>query len=132
MGAKRVEIRPFRADTNSSLTLFSKILGQERVDIESKLLAQIATELGHLPLALVMAASRLAYEPGWQTEEFGERLQRVNERLQALRFDTQSVRRSFQISYDLLEPSAQQLFKMAGALGRQDGKIWRFWWERSG
>ena len=120
VGAKRMAIRPFATDATTSLTLFARILGAERVQAETDLLAHIAAELGHLPLALMIAASRLAYEPGWATAQFGERLGRVNQRLQALRFDKQNVRRSFQISYELLDSTGQQLFASAGRLGRQD------------
>ncbi len=120
VGAKRVALRPFSADTTTALALFTQILGKQRVQAEAELLAQIATELGHLPLALVIAASRLAYEPGWETAQFSDRLRRVSQRLHALRYEAQSVRRSFQISYDWLDEDAQQLFGMAGKLGRQD------------
>ena len=120
VGAKRVEVRPFSTDAVASLALFAKILGKERVQAEAELLIQMATELGHLPLALVIAASRLAYEPGWETAKLGERLQRVSQRLQALRYEKQSVRRSFQLSYDWLDDIGQRLLTLAGWLGRQD------------
>jgi tetratricopeptide (TPR) repeat protein len=120
VGAKRVEIQPFAADAAASQKLFAQILGAERARAEADLLAQMADELGHLPLALVIAASRLAYEPGWDTAQFGERLQRVSQRLQSLRYEGQSVHRSFQLSYDLLDPPTQQLLAAAGRLGRQD------------
>ncbi len=120
VGAKRVELRPFSPDAATSLALFAQILGEERVQMEADLLTEMATELGHLPLALVIAASRLAYEPGWQTAQFGERLRQVSQRLQALRYETQNVRRSFQVSYDWLDDEARQLFIAAGKLGRQE------------
>lgn len=117
-GARRLELRPFAPDATTSLALFEKILGPSRVQADPAALRQIAEDLGHLPLALVITASRLAYEPGWQTAEFGQRLQRVNQRLRALRYESHSVRRSFQLSYDLLEPASQQLFATLGLLGR--------------
>ena len=118
-GAKRFEIRPFAPNTTTSLALFEQILGSKLVRAESELLAQIAAALGHLPLALVIAASRLAYEPGWQIQQFGQRLQSVSQRLGALRFESQNVRRLFQFSYDLLDAEDQRLFAAAGHLGRQ-------------
>ncbi|MCP5100261.1 MAG: hypothetical protein GY943_32315 [Chloroflexi bacterium] len=119
-GAKRIECQPFTPNPTTSLALFAQILGQERVQAESAILTQIAAELGHLPLALVIAASRLAYEPGWQVAQFGARLQSVHRRLQELRYESHNVRQSFQLSYDLLDAPTQQLFVATGALGRQD------------
>lgn len=119
-GAQRVELRPFAPGAAASLALFAQILGSARVQAEQELLAQIADELGHLPLALAIAASRLAYEPGWQTAQFGERLRRVSQRLQSLRYETQNVRRSFEMSYAWLDDVGRQLLAAAGALGRQD------------
>ena len=119
-GAKWFTVRPFTRNAPNALTLFSKILSEERVQAEKEYLAQIADELGHLPLALVIAACRLAYEPGWQIETFLTRLQQEQKRLQALHFESQDVQRSFQLSYDRLNPAAQQTFRAAGALGKQD------------
>ncbi|HRQ38226.1 MAG TPA: NB-ARC domain-containing protein [Chloroflexota bacterium] len=119
-GARRVALRPFAPDAATSLALFAQILEPARVQAERELLTQIADELGHLPLALAIAASRLAYEPGWQTAQFGERLRRVSQRLQALRYETQNVRRSFQLSYEWLDETGRQLLATAGVLGRQD------------
>lgn len=122
-GAWRVELRPFAPDATTSLTLFEQILGRERVQAEPDTLRQIAETLGHLPLALVIAASRLAYEPGWQIGQFQQRLAQVERRLPTLRYDVQNVRRSFQLSYELLDTPAQQLFATVGLLGRQDFSV---------
>lgn len=119
-GVHRLELRPFSAESNSGQQLFAKILGQSRTQAEGPHLQQIAEALGQLPLALVIAASRLAYEPGWQTATFETRLQNIQKRLQALQYDTQSVHRSFQFSFDLLNDAAQRIFALLGLLGRQD------------
>ena len=76
-----------------------------------------------MPLALVIAASRLAYEPGWQIAQFQQRLAQVEQRLPALRYEVQNVRLSFQLSYELLDAPAQQLFAAIGLLGRQDFSV---------
>ncbi len=122
-GASRVELRPFSPDATTSLSLFEQILGRARVQAEPDALRQIADALGHLPLALVIAASRLAYEPGWQIAQFQQRLAQVEQRLPALRYEVQNVRRSFQLSYELLDAPAQQLFAAVGLLGRQDFSV---------
>ena len=100
--------------------MFSKILGEQRAELEQELIEQIANELGHLPLALVIAACRLAYEPGWQTGTLHMRLQQVQKRLKTLRFEAQDVQLSFQLSYQWLDALSQQIFMATGVLGRQD------------
>ncbi|GJM41008.1 MAG: SARP family transcriptional regulator [Ardenticatenaceae bacterium] len=119
VGANRFEIRPFAASSATSLRLFAKLLGHKQVQANLAQLESIATDLGHLPLALLIAASRLAYELGWQISEFNDRVKNVSQRLHALRYETQSVRRSFQLSYDLLDGEAQHLYAAIGLLGRQ-------------
>ncbi|MEM7112524.1 MAG: NB-ARC domain-containing protein [Chloroflexota bacterium] len=118
-GAKRLEIRPFSPNQTTALTLFTQILGEARVQQSADLLNQIAADLGYLPLALVIVASRLAYESGWQIGQFQQRLRRVSQRLRTLQYETQSVRRSFQLSYDLLDDDTQKLFAALGRLARQ-------------
>ncbi|KAA3656807.1 MAG: tetratricopeptide repeat protein [Chloroflexi bacterium] len=122
-GVKRFEIRPFSPNAATSLALFEKILGPERVQAESHRLTQIANALGHLPLALVIAASRLAYEPGWHISQFEARVNSVQQRLGTLQFGAQNVRHLFQLSYELLDGQAQQLFAAVGRLGRQSFSI---------
>ena len=117
-GAKRFEIRPF-SPTGASLDLFAQILGAERAVADAGELAQIAATLGHLPLALVITASRLAYEPGWDTAQFHDRIQSVQERLRTMQFEAHNVRRSFQLSYALLDQPARDVFSAAGLLARQ-------------
>ena len=59
-----------------SLALFSKILGEASVVHERAVFVELANLLGHLPLAIDIAACRLAYEPGWTATEFLAHLSR--------------------------------------------------------
>ncbi|MCB8962035.1 MAG: AAA family ATPase [Ardenticatenales bacterium] len=117
-GARRFEITPF-SDDEAALALFSRILGPERAAQAAATLRQIAAQLGHLPLALVIAASRLAYEPHWQPADLARRLADASRRLPALNFETQNVASSFALSYERLEDSGRRLLAAAGTLSRQ-------------
>lgn len=105
-GARRFLLGPFSEARGESIALFTRILGEERATTEQETLAELSTLLGHLPLAIDIVASRLAYEPGWSTADFLHRLRR--RRLAELAYEDQSVRLSFDASYEALEPAEQQ------------------------
>jgi tetratricopeptide (TPR) repeat protein/transcriptional regulator with XRE-family HTH domain len=109
-GAYRLHLSPFSPQTGEALALFARVLGNGRVQAEKHLFTQLAQLLGYLPLAIDIAAARLAYEPGWSTAEFLTQLQQTNQRLHELAFDQQSVRLSFETSYAALSPEEQHCF----------------------
>ena len=98
-GAARFLLGPFNNAGNESLALFIKVLGEERVVAERPLFMELADLLGHLPLAVSIAAGRLAYEPGWSTAEFLQRMQQEQRRLAELESEDQSVKLSFNTSF---------------------------------
>ena len=118
-GAHRFDVKPFSEDEAAALALFSRILGPQRAAQEATTLRQIAAQLGYLPLALVIAASRLAYEPHWQTTNFARRLADASHRLPTLSFESQDVAHSFALSYAHLAASGRLLLTAAGSLSRQ-------------
>lgn len=119
-GGQQFPIGPFDAAGQESLQLFRKVLGDERDASQQQARQAIAAALGHLPLAIDIAASRLAYEPGWSEENFWQRLQRAQPRLQELSFEDQSVRLSLAASYSALPGAAQQFFAGLGTLAGED------------
>lgn len=80
-GMQRFSLGPFDEEQQEALSLFQKVLGGERVQKEIDTLAEIAELLGHLPLAIVIIANRLAYEPGWQASDILERLRHEKKRI---------------------------------------------------
>jgi tetratricopeptide (TPR) repeat protein/transcriptional regulator with XRE-family HTH domain len=118
-GARRIQLGPF-GQRDESLQLFASLLGDEYVEREKAALAEIAHLLGDLPLALDIAASRLAHEPGWSAVEFLSRLRREESRLGQLVYENQSVRLSFNISYERLSAEQQRFFHALGAFGGDD------------
>ncbi len=117
-GAKRLLLGPFDGASGESLALFAAMLGKVRVEAERPLFTKLADLLGHLPLAVAIAAGRLAYEPDWSTAEFLQRVQQERRRLAELESEDQSVRLSFNTSFQHLSAEQQRFF---AALGVFDG-----------
>lgn len=119
-GATRLVLGPFASDGAESVALFAQVLGEERVEAERPLFMELADLLGHLPLAVAIAAGRLAYEPGWSTAEFVRRVRQERRRLAELESEDQSVRLSFNTSFQHLEPAQQQFFAALSVFAGDD------------
>ncbi len=109
-GAFRLSLGPFDPRREESLALFTQTMGAERVERERDALLALAEVLGHLPLAIDIAASRIAYEPGWSAADFLHRVRQHQRRLAELAYEDQSVRVSFAASYNSLPPELQRFF----------------------
>jgi tetratricopeptide (TPR) repeat protein len=118
--AHRLLISPFSREKGEALELFAKVLGQDVVEREEVVLAEIAHLLGYLPLALDIAACRMAYEPDWSAADFVERLRQEERRLSELVYDDQSVRLSFNVSYEALTEEQRRFFAALSVFGGED------------
>jgi tetratricopeptide (TPR) repeat protein len=112
--AYRINLEPFDTAKQASLALFAQILGQERVDQKLAQFQQMADLLGHLPLAIDIAANRLKHEPGWTTEQMLSRWQAEQSRLAILVRGDQAVQLSFDVSFQCLSEPDQALFTLLG------------------
>ena len=119
-GAHRFTVGPFDETTEDAIELFARILGEERARRQTHTLRHIAILLGHLPLAVAIAASRMAYEPGWSASQFLKQLQQQKQRLDVLTYENQSVRLSANLSYDLLPPEEQRFFAVLGVFSSEN------------
>ncbi|MCB8952539.1 MAG: tetratricopeptide repeat protein [Ardenticatenales bacterium] len=119
-GGAQFPVGPFNEDGRESLQLFRKLLGEEPDPAVRESRRAIAAALGHLPLAVDIAASRLAYEPGWSESAFLRRLRQEQRRLQELAFEDQNVRLSLHASYDGLSAAARQFFAALGVIRGED------------
>lgn len=117
IGMHRLTVGPFDLPRQVSLQLFRYFLGAETVATHEKSLAEIADLLGHLPLAVAIAASRLAFEPSWGPDVFRERLQMTHQQLSELVYEDQSVQISFSTSFALLDDDLQRFFALLGLFG---------------
>ncbi len=118
-GAFRLDLGPF-VDVAESLSLFGQVLGEERLAKERQAFVEMAQLLGHLPLAIDIVASRLAFEPGWKTAVFLARLQKEERRLRELAYEDQSVRLSFKMSYAAMSPDLQRFLAILSLFTGED------------
>jgi tetratricopeptide (TPR) repeat protein len=116
-GAQRFLLGPFSREQGEALELFSRFLGEDTVLDEIDIFSEMADILGHYPLAIAIAASRLTYEPCWTAEEFLDHLREDSLRLETLTFNDQSVRMSLEHSYQALSPEQQSLFAHLSVFG---------------
>jgi len=90
------------------------------VDADPDAAAQVARLCEYLPLALRIAATRLAQRPEWTVRDFATRLADPQRRLDALTCDGLSVRTSLRAGARLLQrigdPSAERVLRLLGAL----------------
>jgi hypothetical protein len=103
-----------------SLALFSKILGEAIVVNERTVFVELTNLLGHLPLAIDIAACRLAYEPGWAVTEFLAHLKQEKSQLNNLVHEGRSVQAAFESSFNLLSVEQQRFFAILGTFGGAD------------
>ena len=103
-----------------SLTLFSNILGEASVVHERTVFVELAELLGHLPLAIDIAASRLAYEPGWTVTELLTHLKQEKSLLNTLIHEGRSLQAAFESSFNLLSAEQQRFFATLSTFGGAD------------
>jgi tetratricopeptide (TPR) repeat protein len=119
-GAYRLILGPFDPQQDEAIALFARAIGPERVEREREAFVTLAEVLGHLPLAIDIAASRIAYEPGWSAADFLRRVRQQQHRLAELAYEEQSVRVSFAASYDSLTPVLQHFFAAVSVFPGED------------
>lgn len=106
---------------SDAATLLRGIVGDARVDAEPEAVADVTRLCGGLPLALAIAAARLASRPSWPVRTLVERLASEQQRLRELAVDDQAVRTSFQASYrdagaDPQGGATTRMFRLLGLL----------------
>ncbi|HVB45890.1 MAG TPA: tetratricopeptide repeat protein [Streptosporangiaceae bacterium] len=95
-------------DDADALALLSTICEPERVAAEPEAARELLARCGGLPLAVRIAAARLASRPRWSIGALADRLAGEGQRLEELQHGDLAVRASFQVSYAALTGSAAQ------------------------
>lgn len=96
--------------------LLSRTLGADRVDDDEHAVDELIRLCGSLPLALRVAAARLAGDPALRTADLVAEMTEGN-RLEALEPDGDAnspLRTAFSVSYRVLAPGARRLFRLLG------------------
>ncbi len=82
-----------------ALALLRRIVGRSRADAEPRAAHDVLQACAGLPLAIRIAASRLASRTSWSIRSFADRLADQRSRLDELRSGDRAVRGSFAVSY---------------------------------
>jgi DNA-binding SARP family transcriptional activator len=93
-------------DDDEALTLFTKVIGDERAAAEPEATAELLLACAGLPLAIRICAARLNTRSGWTIRSMANRLRDEHRRLDELRVGDLAVRASFQVSFASLPADA--------------------------
>ncbi|MFE2214669.1 tetratricopeptide repeat protein [Streptomyces canus] len=101
---------------DAARALLSRTLGAHRVDDDQHAVDELIRLCGSLPLALRVAAARLAGDPALRTADLVAEMTEGS-RLDALETDGDAgspLRTAFSVSYGALTPDARRLFRLLG------------------
>ena len=107
-----------------ALALFAAVAGADRVAAEPAAAAEVVGLCGQLPLAIRIAAARLAHRPQWTVAALAGRLRAESGRLAQLTLADRGVSAAFALSYAQLAPAERRLFRL---LGRHPGADFDAW-----
>ncbi|MEU6088987.1 BTAD domain-containing putative transcriptional regulator [Streptomyces sp. NPDC047085] len=111
-GAHLVDLDVMSPD--EALALFTKIVGQERVAAEREAALDVVGACGFLPLAIRIAASRLAARRTWTVSVLAAKLADERRRLDELQAGDLAVKATFELGYGQLEPAQARAFRLLG------------------
>ncbi|MFI1938578.1 AfsR/SARP family transcriptional regulator [Streptomyces purpureus] len=97
-----------------ALQLFTKIVGRERVSAEREAALDVVAACGFLPLAIRIAASRLAARRTWTVSVLAAKLADERRRLDELQAGDLAVKATFELGYGQLEPAQARAFRLLG------------------
>ncbi|WP_128375100.1 AfsR/SARP family transcriptional regulator [Streptomyces cavernae] len=97
-----------------ALQLFTRIVGEERVSAERKAALDVVAACGFLPLAIRIAASRLAARRTWTVSVLAAKLADERRRLDELQAGDLAVKATFELGYGQLEPAQARAFRLLG------------------
>ncbi|WP_369360023.1 BTAD domain-containing putative transcriptional regulator [Streptomyces sp. cg2] len=95
---------------DDATALFVRLVGAERAN-DPHDVATIVRLCGQLPLALELAAGRLASRPSWTTAHLIQRLSRGEGRLAEFHDSYEEIARTFEMSYVALTAAQQSAFR---------------------
>ncbi|MGW1343484.1 BTAD domain-containing putative transcriptional regulator [Kribbella sp. NPDC002412] len=121
-GSRLIDLERF--DREQALELLARVTGRERVAAEPEAAARIVELCGLLPLAVRIAAARLAIRPDWAFSRLAARLADERRRLDELQLGDLAVRASLASSEQDLQPVAQKAFRRLGLLDAPQLPAW--------
>ncbi|MFI8106004.1 AfsR/SARP family transcriptional regulator [Streptomyces sp. NPDC086023] len=97
-----------------AIQLFTRIVGEERVASERQAALDVVGACGFLPLAIRIAASRLAARRTWTVSVLAAKLADERRRLDELQAGDLAVKATFELGYGQLEPAQARAFRLLG------------------
>ncbi|MFF0436276.1 BTAD domain-containing putative transcriptional regulator [Streptomyces sp. NPDC004327] len=104
--------------------LIGRIVGRDRIAADPAAVEELCRLCDGLPLALRIAAARLASKPHWSVRHLVHRLSDERHRLDELSTGGVEVRASFALSYHGLTESAARMYRRLGLLDVPDFAAW--------
>lgn len=120
--AYRLVLPELSAD--ESVELLGRMAGAGRVAAEPGHAARIVELCGRLPLAIRIAGAKLAVKRHWALSDLMARLVDEQGRLDELQAGDLAVRASLRVSYEALDESDRDVFRMLGQLGGASFPAW--------
>ncbi|MHA4818959.1 AfsR/SARP family transcriptional regulator [Streptomyces aculeolatus] len=99
---------------DEALLLFTRIVGAERVAPERDAAMDAVAACGFLPLAIRIAATRLAARRTWTVSVLARKLSDEHHRLDELRAGDLAVKATFELGYGQLPPQQARAFRLLG------------------
>lgn len=121
-GARPLDLDVLTPD--EAVALLTRVIGRSRAALEPDTVAAIAYACGHLPLALRIAAGRMAAKPHWTAGDLAARLADERRRLDELSLGEVQIRASFALSYKGLGPAETTLFRRLSLLKTPEFAPW--------
>ncbi|MFJ4283503.1 BTAD domain-containing putative transcriptional regulator [Streptomyces massasporeus] len=111
-------------EQDESITLLSRVAGDDRFGTDPVGAARLSELCDRLPLALRIAAARLAAKPHWSVRTLVSRLEDQHRRLDELSIDSRGVRAGLRLSYRGLPPDTARMFRLLGVLSVPEFSAW--------
>ncbi|MEU9075745.1 BTAD domain-containing putative transcriptional regulator [Kitasatospora sp. NPDC048538] len=103
-----------------ALSLFSAIVGEQRVAAEPEAAMAVVTACGFLPLAVRIAAARLASRPRWSVSDLARLLADQRRRLDELQLGNLAVETTIGLGYGQLSVPEARAFRLLSLIDAPD------------
>ena len=107
-----------------ALHLLERIVGPEGMRANREASAELVRYCDWLPLALRIAAARLAARPGWSVQDLVAHLAEEPSRLDWLQIGDRAVRTTFMATCSQLQDTERALFRRLGSLPHPEFPAW--------
>ncbi|MFJ9691457.1 AfsR/SARP family transcriptional regulator [Kitasatospora sp. NPDC101183] len=111
-------------DQGEAAELVTRVVGGERLSADPESVRELGALCDGLPLALRIAAARLAGKPHWTVRQLVARLKDQHRRLDELGEGSRGVRAGFRLSYRGLPADVARMYRLLGLLNLPDFSVW--------